>query len=196
MSVERGVCVLVFGASGVGKSAACSDFQRHHPEWLCLRASDLLSRTTRRDPEALRTSPPRVIQANQELLGPAFLRERRGRESAPVLIEAHAVIDNDEVLVPVANGVVAELDPDGMILLEVTPEELTARRANDPRPRPLRAYHRVIEELVLERSVVRGYADALDLPLVIGNVASKFKLDPLIDELLKLIGVQQGLRPV
>ena len=133
-----GACILVFGVSGVGKSRACSDYVDRNPEWLHLRAGELLSRLTGESPENLRTALDEEVVANQGLLSLAVTRARAGREHRPVLVDCHAVIDNDDGLVVVPAGTVVALAPDGLILLEHDAAEVSMRRIIDLRVRPSR----------------------------------------------------------
>ena len=181
----KGVCILVFGVSGVGKTSSCADYVARHPEWLHLRASALLSGATGESAEALRTSSYETIRGNQQLLGAALERARSGREAAPILIDAHAAIDNDSDLVPVPIDSVASLHCDGMILLELPTDTLAARRANANRPRPARSKLALDLEASLEADTVRSYAVALNIPLVCAKVGDAFRLDSLIDEIIR-----------
>ena len=183
--MERGPCILVFGVSGVGKTLSCQDYVARHPEWLHLRASTLLSEATGKTAEALRKSSDQAIRDNQRLLSEALDRARTGREASPVLIDGHAVIDNDVDLVPVPLEAVAALRADGFILLEVPVETLAARRADANRTRPLRSYAGLAREVRMERETVRSYAALLDIPLASAQANDNFQLDALIDTLVK-----------
>jgi len=183
--MARGPCILVFGVSGVGKTSSCTDYVTRHPEWLYLRASALLSDATGESTEALRVSSGEAIRRNQQLLGAALERARAGREAAPVLIDAHAVIDNDRDLVTVPVEAVASLGGEGIILLELPAEMLAARRAGSDRPRPARSAQELDREARLEAGAARGYAAVLEIPLVSARVEGAFRLDPLVDELVR-----------
>lgn len=178
-------CILVFGLSGVGKTTACMDFVRRHPDWQYLRASALLSDATGKDPEMLRTAEKSVIRDNQRLLGDAFDRARAPRAGAPVLVDAHAVIDNDSDLVTVPVEVVGSLNPSGLILLELPAESLAERRGSGDRQRPDRPVDALAREAQLEAAAVSRYALVLDVPLAQATVDSAFTLDRLIDELIR-----------
>ncbi|VWX50863.1 AAA family ATPase [Novosphingobium sp. 9U] len=183
--MARGLCILVFGVSGVGKTSSCTDYVARHPEWLYLRASALLSDATGESAEALRTSSEDAILRNQRLLGVALKRARAGREASPVLIDAHAVIDNDRDLVTVPVDAVASLYADGIVLLELSATMLAARRAGSDRLRPTRSAYSLDRESRLESAAVRSYATALGIPFARGKVEGDFRLDPLIDELVR-----------
>jgi adenylate kinase len=191
-TTPRGACVLVFGVSGVGKSTACATFSLRHPEWLHVKASGLLTCATGVDGEALRTSPADAILGNQELLGDALMRARSLNWSAPVLLEAHGVIDNGQHLVPVPTDVVRSLQPDGLILLEIEAQKLIERRALDGRNRPARTRKALEKELRLERTIVGDYARKLGVPLLSGRTEQECALDPLIEKLLGSIDPAKG----
>lgn len=179
-----GACILVFGVSGVGKSRACSDYVDRNPDWLHLRAGELLSRLTGESPENLRTALDEEVVANQGLLSLAVTRARAGREHHPVLVDCHAVIDNDDDLVVVPAGTVVALAPDGIILLEHDAAEVSMRRIIDLRVRPSREPAAIAREAVLERNTVEGYAASLTLPLVIARTEVGFRLDASVDAVL------------
>lgn len=179
-----GACILIFGVSGVGKSRACSDYVDRNPDWLHLRAGELLSRLTGESPENLRTALDEEVVANQALLSLAVTRARAGREHRPVLVDCHAVIDNDDDLVVVPAGTVVALAPDGIILLEHDAAEVSMRRIIDLRVRPSREPAAIAREAVLERDTVEGYAASLTLPLVIARTEVGFRLDASVDAVL------------
>lgn len=179
-----GACILVFGVSGVGKSRACSDYVDRNPDWLHLRAGELLSRLTGESPENLRTALDEEVVANQGLLSSAVTRARAGRKHRPVLVDCHAVIDNDDDLVVVPAGTVAALAPNGIILLEHDAAEVAMRRIVDLRVRPSREPAAIAREAALERNTVEGYAASLALSLVIARTEVDFRLDASVDAVL------------
>ena len=176
--------LLVFGVSGVGKTSACEDYVRRHTGWLYLRASALLARETGAAPETLRREDAGRIQANQELLGNALQRARAGRSECAILLDAHAIIDNDRELVPVPVEAVRALKPSALILLELNASELGGRRRAGTRKRPDRTTVELTVEMAREREVVEHYAAVLDVPLSTAVTQPGFILDPLIDRLL------------
>lgn len=181
--MARGSTILVFGVSGVGKTSSCEDYVRQHPEWLYLRASALLSTATGETPETLRTQTAGAIRSNQNLLGRALSAARADQQYRPVLLDAHAVIDNDKTLVEVPIAVVSDLGADGMILLEATPEDIALRRSRGLRPRPTRSIEELGREIAAESRIVDAYARKLNIPLASAVVGADFSLDPLIDKL-------------
>ncbi|MEI9412919.1 AAA family ATPase [Mesorhizobium sp. Ld1326N3] len=178
----------MLGVSGVGKTSKCLDYVARHPEWLYLRASALLSEATGKTTEALRTGSDMAIRDNQLLLGAALDRARTGREASPVLVDGHAVIDNDKHLVPVPVEAIAALRPDGFILLEASIEVLASRRDTAPRIRPRRSLADLARLMQAERDTVSTYAAILNLPLAHAQVEDVFQLDQLIDDLLRRVG--------
>lgn len=182
-----GACLLVFGVSGVGKTSACQAFVARHPEFLYFRASQLLSEALAATPDELRTASAERIEANQELLGHGLAARRAPQLQRPVLVDVHGVIDNDRELVQVPVRTVQSLAPDGLILLENTPDVVAARRRHDPRPRPERTLEQLAQELAAERAAVEQYARALNVPWEAAHADDGFFLEsvalPLLDVL-------------
>lgn len=176
-----GRCTLVFGVSGVGKTTACKAYIARYPQTLFTSASSLLKTARQTSGEALRKAGAAEIASNQLLLGKALAAFRQGREHQPVLIDAHAVIDNDRELVRVPLQAIQSLAPDRLILLEAAVETVAERRLSDIRPRPVRSLKMISDELVAERSTVESYADALGLALLVADAGSGFRLDALLN---------------
>lgn len=180
----RGLCVIVFGISGVGKTTECEAYIGQHPDWMHVSASQLLREATNVSNEDLRTASADGIRANQQLLGEMLTKHRLGRESRPILIDAHAVIDNDRQLVRVPIEAVRSLSPDGMILLEA-PASLIAQRRLTGRHRPQRSIADIRRELSAERQTVRRYAKELRVPLQEGEATGSLTLDRLLKAIVK-----------
>ena len=181
--MSDGDCILVFGVSGAGKTSSCQDFVDRHPEFLYVRASALLSDTAGVSAEQLRTSAADSIAANQSLLAKSLHRFRQGRRERPLVVDAHAVIDNDQDLVRVPVEVVASLEPAGIILLEAPAAVLMQRRQSNKRSRPIRTTGQLELEIAAERQAVLAYADVLGVPFESGCAIGNFRLDGLISAL-------------
>lgn len=177
-----GSCILVFGVSGVGKTTACSDYVARHPHVLFVSASALLKIAKAASSEELRTATRGQIIDNQNLLPSALERYRLGRRDHPILLDAHAVIDNDRSLIEVPVSVIAALNPTKLVLLEAAPAEIAARRAASPRPRPIRDLQAIARELAAERAVVEAYGVQLGLGVAVVTVGSDFRLDDTLDQ--------------
>lgn len=177
--------ILVFGVSGVGKTSSCEDYVRRHPEWLYLRASALLAEATGEAPETLRTEAEGSIKSNQSLLGNALRAARAKQPDRSILLDAHAIIDNDKALVEVPLDAVADLGADAMILLEATAEALAHRRSHAHRQRPIRSLEQLGREISAESKTVAVYARKLKIPLESAMVGAGFSLDPLIGRLVR-----------
>lgn len=182
-----GTCILVFGISGVGKTTVCSDFAARHPEYLHYRASALLSAAKSESTERLRTSSAADIRSNQALLGEKLDSLRNGQLQRPVIVECHAIIDNDIELVEVPVSIVQALRPDGLILLEANAETVCARRVSDDRGRPMRTAEEIDRELIMERKAVSAFAVALDLPLVSLDTVTHTLIDDAVSQLAALV---------
>jgi adenylate kinase len=178
---------LVFGASGVGKSHACQEFIAANPNFLYFKASELLSKSLKKTPEQLRVSSEDSIVANQHFLVTSLAEARKGRETYPVLLDSHAVIDNDSLLVPVPVQAVALMEPDGLLLLEVDGQTILERRTADTRKRPERSLAQIHQEIDAERIAVEDYARILKLPLIKVTAQGASGLADAIDELYGLM---------
>lgn len=158
-------CFIIFGVSGVGKSTACERFVAEYPNFLYARASSLISAAAHADTDTLRRSTKDQILKNQWMLVDALSEFRAGRETRPVILDAHAVIDNDEELIEVPTEVIRKLCPTGLVLVDSKSATLAARRKRDARQRPVRNKMQLDRELNAERSAVKMYSRALDVPL-------------------------------
>lgn len=186
-SLVDGDCILVFGVSGVGKSWLCQEFTRAHPNFLYLRASDVLSDITSKAPEELRTAKADQIKANQQLLANELRLRRRGQRERPVLVDAHGVIDNDNELVRVPVESVRSMEPTGLILLEADPSVIANRRQIDSRTRPRRGTAALRREIAAERETVFEFAKLLGLPIEVGSANDGFSLDAVVTALRQRI---------
>lgn len=178
-------CVLIFGISGVGKTTACADFVDRHPQFLHLRASAILSEARSRAVEALRNAEASEINSNQQILVEALNSIREENPNRPMLIDAHAVIDNDRELVRVPGYVVRAIKPTGLVLLEAPAEDVRIRRSADSRYRPMRTIAAIRSEMAAEREAVTEFARELGVPLVIRTVEATFKLDEALEAVLR-----------
>ncbi|MGO4511577.1 ATP-binding protein [Bradyrhizobium sp. 2TAF36] len=172
--------VIVFGISGVGKSTACASYIARHPTVLHTSAGALLQEVKRTASALLRTEDAQGILQNQTLLGTALARFRLDREDADILIDAHSVIDNDHELIEVPVDVVRALKPNGLILLEASPELVFERRQKDARSRPSRTVEELQFQMTIARTACEKYAGELNLPLEVGTVSRDRDLDALI----------------
>lgn len=161
----RGETIVVFGISGVGKTSSCLAFVARNPEHLHLSASELLRSAAAADPALLRIAPADRILENQKLLPGALRARRDGQWHRPVLIDAHSVVDNDHELVRVPVEVIRSLEPDGLLLLEMPPEIIAARRSEPGSRRPARSIAQIVHEAEVARQAVLEYAEHLELPL-------------------------------
>lgn len=130
--------------------------------------------------EKLRTAFPKEIEDNQALLVESFLRFRSGKMERPVLMDAHAVIDNDSELVHVPIEIIKALEPDLLILLEAPAHEIASRRAVDKRRRPVRDIRWLEREIAEEHAAVAGYSETLHVEMRIGIVGQGFRLDSVL----------------
>lgn len=180
--------VIVFGISGVGKTAACADFVKRHPEVLHTSAGALLQSVTAPAGEVLRTESTDALLKIQMMLGAAFANWRAERAASAVLIDAHSVIDNDKELIEVPVEVIRSLEPTGLVLLEEAPELIAERRELDSRVRPRRSIESLRQQTEAARRVCLRYAEDLDLPFEVGALSQYGSLDELVVRALSKSG--------
>lgn len=185
--MERAPLIMIFGISGVGKTTACLAYVSTHPRYLYGRASAILQKAHGIPIEVLRTETASSVIENQAVLPPAVMVLRRAEPSKTMLLDSHAVIDNDAVIVEVPLDIVTALEPDGFILLEADSATIKQRRDEASRPRPQRSVAQIDDEAQAERKAVVSYAKALDKPLVIDVVTSQYDLKSAIDQLNRQI---------
>jgi adenylate kinase len=147
-------------------------------------AGALLQEAKGGDADVLRTEAAQRILQNQTLLVTAIARYRLGREDADILIDAHSIIDNGHELIEVPVDIVRALRPDGLVLLDGSPELVFERRQKDLRSRPARTVEELRFQMIFARKACEKYAAELKLPLEVGTVAHDQDLDALIDRLV------------
>lgn len=174
-----GPTVALLGVSGSGKSRLAARIVAARPEFLRLSAGRLLREALHTTGKALRTAPSDDVLRHQGRLVEVLQDAREGRREQPVLLEAHAFIDNDRELVDVPVDVMRALNVSGLLVLVASPEIIHARRATDPdRRRP----DRTIEDLARQQehmlALARGYASALPAEMEVvesGSVAGALR---------------------
>lgn len=186
--MARAPLILVFGVSGVGKTTACLTYTNAHPDYLYSRASAILEKAHGRPIEALRTATATSVIANQAVLPSAVAALREADSNRTILLDSHAVIDNDAVMVEVPLDIIGALEPDGFILLEADPATIRQRRDGALRVRPSRSVAQIGDEVRAERKAVASYAAALNKPLVTDVVVQSYDLQPAIDRLQDKFG--------
>jgi adenylate kinase len=183
----RGLCFLVFGISGVGKTTACKQYLRAHPQFIYVRASAVLSAARAKSADALRTVDAQEFVANQELIVRHLMAVRHDNPDSPILADVHAIIDNDEELLRVPLDIVRSMRANAFVLLEAPSETVLLRRDSLIRSRSRRTKSEIEFEMTIERETVLSYAKALDLPLEIGISTDGFVLDHTIGLLRRRI---------
>lgn len=168
MKTWKGLTVLVFGISGVGKTWLIARARDQLMPVLTWRASEMIGEARQiSNSEDLRRLPVNELHASQELLVRGFTARRCANPDALVILDAHSVIDADSGLVEIAIDVVARLDPAGLIHVGDTAVHIQRRRDADvARPRPVRNAAEL--EHYQERSLemCRRYSEALQVLLV------------------------------
>lgn len=158
--------IAILGLSGSGKSYLARIIARSRPDMLRIQAGALLRRTFHTTGEKLRTAQSDDVRENQFELANALLNERDGQFGRPVLLEAHAFIDNDRELVDVPMAVMASLDLAGIILVDAPATTVLKRRTVDTRVRPRRSLVKLRQQRRRLRELAELYASTLDIPLI------------------------------
>lgn len=156
----------IIGLSGSGKSHLAKSIVRAHPNILRMTAGRLLKRTLHTTGEKLRTTESDNVRNNQYELVKALANERAGQLERPVLLEAHAFIDNDSELIDVPADVMASLGLAGIILVDAPATAVLRRRLLDSRKRPRRTLAELRSQRRHLRELGETYKSALDIPLL------------------------------
>lgn len=157
--------IALLGISGVGKSHLARLLLRTRPDLLRLSASSLLKSRLHTTGERLRTASGPAVASNQFALVDALAAAREGAWDRPVILEAHAVIDNDRELVDVPLQVMEAMGVSGILSLVAQPDTILARRAHDHRLRPERTALELTAQQERSRSMARHYAVGLNVPI-------------------------------
>lgn len=176
--------IAILGLSGSGKSHLARTIVRARPSILRVTAGGLLRRSLHTTGEKLRTADSDDVRENQFELAKALAEERAGQCDRPVLLEAHAFIDNDRELVDVPTSVMASLDLSGIILVDVPATTVLERRAIDIRKRPSRSLAELRQQRRKSRGLAEDYASALDIPLIRIDSGDRARALAFIDTIL------------
>jgi adenylate kinase len=162
-----GRLLAVFGVSGVGKTTLITQFVREHKDWQALSASKLLAQLTHLASDKLRVSDRPRIENNQFLLAEAIHQHRRiSKRETDWLLDAHSLIDNNREFVPVPTAAIALINPDSLIFVFDSAQQIRERRAADrQRQRPLLSIERIDEEQELAFQTCLQYSTELKLEL-------------------------------
>lgn len=166
MSSFKNHLILVFGVSGAGKTATCLNYCEHNTDAVYVSASHILKNQTGQTTEQLRLSSAFIISQNQSILTTEINKIRRYSSSSLLVVDAHAVIDNGALLVPVSLQIIESLIPTGIVLLEPPAKQVVAQREISDRPRAVKTIEQINQELIAERSAVQSYSIALNVPLI------------------------------
>lgn len=156
--------IALFGISGVGKTHLARRIVRARPDLLRLSASALLKSTFHTTGEKLRTAPSSDVVNNQSALASALAAAREGCWQRPVLLEAHAVIDNDCELIDVPLRVMEAIGVAGILSLAAPSAEIETRRRRDRRTRPARSAAELERQQQRSLAVSRRFAQKLGVP--------------------------------
>lgn len=176
--------IAILGLSGSGKSHLAKSIMRARPNILRMTAGSLLKQAFHTTGEKLRTAQSDRVRDNQFELASALASERAGQLERPVLLEAHAFIDNDRELVDVPTDVMASLGLAAIILVDAPATAVLGRRSLDTRMRP----RRNLTELRMQRRRLRElgerYTSALGIPLLIIDSGSRARAIAFVDAII------------
>ena len=154
----------LFGISGSGKTHLAKRIVDIRPEFLRVSASTLLKSAHHTTGERLRTADAGRVADNQNALASAFRKWRRARESYPVLLEAHALIDNDRELVEVPFEAIRAINLAAILSIEADPVEIAERRRRDSRKRPVRTIDELGRQQARSLELTRSMSKRLNIP--------------------------------
>lgn len=154
----------LFGISGSGKTHLARSIVKIRPEMLRISASTLLKSAHRSTGEILRTADAERVVDNQNALPRALRKWRDTHERRPILLEAHALIDNDRELVEVPFEVLRTIGLAAILSIEADPAEIAARRRQDDRERPVRTIDELQRQQTRSLELTRSLSQRLDIP--------------------------------
>lgn len=161
--------ILIFGISGSGKSHLAKKLTRARPAILRLTASSLLKSWFHTTGERLRTAQQDTVVANQSALRDALANARKDDWERPVILEAHAVIDNDEGLVDVPFDTFRGLGVSYVLSVLAPVDVIAERRKKDQRHRPERGPGELNDQQIRSLSASRLIAEELNVPFAVIN---------------------------
>lgn len=176
--------IAILGLSGSGKSHLARTIARARPNLLRVTAGGLLRRSFHTTGEKLRTAQSENVRDNQFELANALANERAGQLERPVLLEAHAFIDNDTELVDIPTAVMASLGLAAIILVDAPATAVLERRAGDTRKRPRRSLVELRRQRKRLRELAEVYASALDIPLLRIDSGDRARATSFVDAIL------------
>lgn len=191
MSSFKNHLILVFGVSGAGKTATCLNYCANNMDAVYVSASGILKNQTGQTTEQLRLSSAFVIGQNQSILTTEINKTRCSSGSSLLIVDAHAVIDNGELLVPVSFQIIESLIPTGIILLEPPAKQVVAQREISDRPRAFKTIEQISQELLAERSAAQSYSIALDVPLITLREPNAISLASAVADIIRIVSGRQ-----
>jgi len=174
--------IALLGLSGVGKSTLIANLNNSIPVFH-LQASSLIKaeqafRAERQaSSEELRLGP--VID-NQKLLIDAFHREAAAA-TAPIVFDAHSIIDGNDGILEIPSDVFASLGLDAICFLTADPKVIAERRHRDlSRMRPQRDAETLAQHQAIARRAAERIANDIRRPFVLIQ-------DGGVEEILRLL---------
>jgi adenylate kinase len=159
--------VFVCGISGVGKSHLLRRYAERRGDLTVISAGGLIGNArAARDRDALRNLSSTDLHQSQELLLEGFRRLLPTTTASLLIIDGHALIDNNEedpYIVPLE--VFDSLALDGLIHIESLPDAIAERRRRDlNRIRPERSIEELTRHQELSATRTLQIASRLGIP--------------------------------
>ncbi len=186
--------VVVTGVPGVGKSTvidgALKKLQAQGVEYGFMNYGDIMldlmrereGVTHRDEMRKVSTGPYREIQRE------AAKRIARAAKEKPILVDTHCLVKKPEGYYPgLPRWVLEELNPESIVIIEATPEEVAGRRTRDiARRRDKELLNEVVEHQLLNRASATAYAALTGATVRIINNRDE-KLNEAVKEMVETL---------
>jgi adenylate kinase len=152
----------------VGKTRLLESVAPRFPAARVWRASEIIGDMRHlHDPERLRTLPRDEIERSQHLLIQGFALRRQQYPQALVFLDAHSVIDTDDLLVDIPVKIAEALAPTGIVHISDEVERIQERRLADAaRARPARTLRQLEEYQRRSLAACERFATAVNVLLL------------------------------
>lgn len=158
--------VVVTGVPGVGKSTvidgALKELKAQGVEYGFMNYGDIMLDLMREREGVAHRDEMRKISTGpyREIQREAAKRIARAAKEKPILVDTHCLVKKPEGYYPgLPRWVLEELNPESIVIIEATPEEVAGRRTKDiARRRDKELLDEVVEHQLLNRASATAYA--------------------------------------
>lgn len=189
-----GKVVVVTGVPGVGKSTvlerALNQLKTKGIEYELIIYGDVMLELLKRKGithrDEMRNFPVGPYRDVQREAGKQIARVAKRK---PVLVDTHCLVKKPEGYYPgLPRWVLEELQPELIVIIEASPEEVAGRRAKDPaRKRDKELLNEVVEHQQLNRATATAYAALTGATVrIIHNRDGK--LSEAVNEMVEVLG--------